>query len=79
MEKEIEEERRKANERVNKLKEVVRMKEASALEARKQFDEVGVPLFHNCGSSKFQSYVIRSMLNSVYRTFLSTCPLNESD
>ncbi|KAK6021601.1 hypothetical protein OSTOST_12724, partial [Ostertagia ostertagi] len=34
MEKEIEDDRRTANERINKLKEIVRLKEASVLEAR---------------------------------------------
>lgn len=40
MEKEIEEDRRKANERVLKLKELVNLKESAVLEARKQLEEV---------------------------------------
>ncbi|KAK5971505.1 M protein repeat protein [Trichostrongylus colubriformis] len=44
MEKEIEDDRRIANERVQKLKEIIRVKEASISEARKQLEELSTQL-----------------------------------
>ncbi|KJH49117.1 hypothetical protein DICVIV_04747 [Dictyocaulus viviparus] len=44
MEKELEEDRRKSSDRVNKLKELIRLKEAGASETRKQLEEVTAQL-----------------------------------